>query len=131
MQEKQLLTWEEIVPLRGIDKDERETTIVCQLGDSHWSVFSSDNKMISKIRRAMRRYKGYIAYKGTYDNEGLLSGYFFEIPIRAIRFANPEKTRKGNPNPNAFGRNKLVQMPGTEGNWGEEHFSEDDEDDED
>ena len=43
-------------PIKGVIKEERETTISFMNGDTRIELYTSDNGIISKIERLMERY---------------------------------------------------------------------------
>ena len=94
MDERKFVTYDQIEYVR-CDKDERETTINSFADEDKWTIFSSDNKTITRIKRAMKRYPGeYICWEGTRDSENNISGYFFECGKRAIKFARNSKIKR-------------------------------------
>lgn len=89
------------------DSREQETTVVMERGSNLVKIFSSDNTMITKIKRTISRDKkgSWKCYEGSRNGDGYLTGYFFECPKKCISFRSGDK-KKCAPNPNAFGRGK-------------------------
>ena len=105
MDERKFITYDQVEYVR-CDKDERETTINSFADEDKWIIFSSDNKIITKIKRAMKRYPGeYICWEGNRDSENNISGYFFECGKRAIKFSRNSKIKRNN----CFGRGNIVE----------------------
>lgn len=91
------------------DVREQETTVVIERGSNLVKVFSSDNTMITKIKRAISRDKSgnWKCYEGSRNRDGYLTGYFFECPKKCVTFRGGSiQKRDHEPNPNAFGRGK-------------------------
>lgn len=76
--------------------EEAETTINIVRGDSTVRIYTSDNTMITKLRKVIAKSSaGWTCFEGSRDSNGNLTGYFFECPKKCIslRSSNPQHSR--------------------------------------
>ena len=67
--------------------DEAETTITVGRNDKVITIYSSDNAMITKIKRAaLKNPENWKCWEGSRSLDGKLHSYFFEAPKRALSF---------------------------------------------
>ena len=76
--------------------EEQEIVISKSRDINYYSVFISDNTMLTKFKRLMNSAPdGYVkCWEGSRNSEGQMTGYFFEINPRCIAFrAGRKRTR--------------------------------------
>ena len=89
------LTVDEIIGTHSSCNEEREISIVKTAVDDVWSIYVSDNSMLTKIKRAMKQPGGErIKCWEAGRVDGFPTGYFFEMPTECIAFKARKKTRK-------------------------------------
>ena len=125
--EKNYLTADEILGIHSTCVDEREVSLVKTAVDDVWSVYVSDNSMLTKIKRAMKqpggeRIKCWEA--GRVDR--FPTGYFFEMPAECISIRARKKTRK---NPLTDEQRKAIGERFRAGRLAKQSIDEDDEED--
>ena len=83
-----------------VDPESSELTMNKVHGEN-WSVFVSDNSMLTKLKRLMKGCEpGYVrCFEGSRDCDGRVTGYFFEINERCIGFKSGKKKAKVNRKP--------------------------------
>ena len=74
------------------DSDSREITMNKVHGEN-WSVFVSDNVMLTKLKRLMKSCEsGYVrCFEGSRNMNGKITGYFFEINEKCVNFKSGKK----------------------------------------
>ena len=93
--EKKYLTTDEIIGIHSTCVEEREISFVKTAVDDVWSVYVSDNSMLTKIKRAMKQPGGErIKCWEAGRVDGFPTGYFFEMPADCISIRARKKTRK-------------------------------------
>lgn len=71
-------------PIKGVIKEERETTISFMNGDTRIELYTSDNGIISKIERLMERGDSWVLERIDKSAEGEVRGYTFSAPINCL-----------------------------------------------
>lgn len=72
--------------------DEAETVINVNRTDDRIEIYSSDNTMITKIKRAaLKNPKEWKCWESDRDVKGRLRGYFFSAPKKALSFRGGNK----------------------------------------
>lgn len=71
----------------AVPKEERETCINWMQGDSKFTLFTSDQLIITKIRKLMPSGEWKLLNVDL-DSDGIARGYLFEAPLRALRLAS-------------------------------------------
>lgn len=72
--------------------DEAETTINVSRSDKFITIYSSDNTMITKIKRAAAKNpENWKCWEGSRSPDGKLHSYFFEAPKKALSFRGGNK----------------------------------------
>lgn len=67
--------------------DERETTVQFSYNEKTAYIFTSDNTMITKLRKCVvANPDQWKCYEGSRDADGNLTGYFFEAPKKLVAF---------------------------------------------
>lgn len=97
MKERKYLSVDEIESIRGsCSADEREICLTKSDNDLVWSVFVSDNKMLTKLKKIMKSEKAtnIKCWESGRDSDGYVMGYFFELPVDCIHFRAGKGTRK-------------------------------------
>lgn len=65
--------------------EEAETTINLERVSKLVSIYTSDNTMITKIKRVLKKNpEGWKCWEASRDRDGNLTGYFFEAPKKVI-----------------------------------------------
>lgn len=91
------LTVDEIVGIRFRCDEEKEISIVKTALDDTWSVYISDNAMLTKMKRAMKQPGGdRIKCWEAGRCDGYVTGYFFELPAECINIRAKKKSFKRN-----------------------------------
>lgn len=72
--------------------DEAETTVNVSRADKFITIYSSDNVMITKIKRAaLKNPENWKCWEGSRSLDGKLHSYFFEAPRKALSFRSGNK----------------------------------------
>lgn len=72
--------------------DEAETTVCVGKNDKVITICSSDNTMITKIKRAaLKNIGNWKCWEGSRSSDGKLHSYFFEAPKKALSFRGGNK----------------------------------------
>lgn len=72
--------------------DEAETSILMERQNAVAKIWSSDNIFITKIKRCMSANpEKYVCYEGSKDDQGNITGYFFECPKSLISLRKKSK----------------------------------------
>ena len=125
--EKKYLTADEIINIHSACAEEREISLVKTAVDDCWSVYVSDNSMLTKIKRAMKQPGGErIKCWEAGRSEGYPTGYFFEMPAECISIRARKKTRK---NPLTDEQRKAIGARFKAGRLAKQSIDEDDEED--
>ena len=92
--EKKYLTADEIIGIHSTCVEEREISLVKTVVDNVWSVYVSDNSMVTKIKRVMKQPGGErIKCWEAGRVDGSPTGYFFELPAECISIRARKKVR--------------------------------------
>lgn len=125
--EKKYLTADEIISIHSTCVEEREISFVKTAVDDVWSVYVSDNSMLTKIKRAMKQPGGErIKCWEAGRVDGFPTGYFFEMPAECISIRARKKTRK---NPLTDEQRKAIGERFRAGRLAKQSIDEDDEED--
>lgn len=71
--------------------DEQETTISWYRRDSVASVYTSDNTMLTKMKKLMAKSLDCKLKNITWSKDGEPTGYFFEVPVRFVKVLKPKE----------------------------------------
>lgn len=71
--------------------DEQETTISWYRRDSVASVYTSDNTMLTKMKKLMAKSPDCKLKNITWSKDGEPTGYFFEVPVRFVKVIKPKE----------------------------------------
>lgn len=71
--------------------DEQETTISWYRKDSVVSVYTSDNTMLTKMKKLMGKSGDCKLKNITWSKDGEPTGYFFEVPVRFVKVSKPKE----------------------------------------
>lgn len=71
--------------------DEQETTISWYRRDSVASVYTSDNTMLTKMKKLMAKSPDCKLKDITWSKDGEPTGYFFEVPVRFVKVLKPKE----------------------------------------
>lgn len=71
--------------------DEQETTISWYRRDAVASVYTSDNTMLTKMKKLMAKSPDCKLKNITWSKDGEPTGYFFEVPVRFIKVLKPKE----------------------------------------
>ena len=89
------LTFDQIEGTHCTTDEVKEISIVKTAMDNVWSVYVSDNKMLTKLKRVMKQPGGErIKCWEAGRCDGYPTGYFFELPVECLAFKARKKTRK-------------------------------------
>lgn len=125
--EKKYLTADEIIGTHSTCNEEREISLVKTAVDDCWSVYISDNSMLTKIKRIMKQPGGErIKCWEAGRSEGYATGYFFEMPEDCISIRARKKTRR---NPLTDEQRKAIGARFKAGRLAKQSTDEDDEED--
>ena len=95
--EKKYLTADQIIGTHSTCIEEREISLVKTAVDDVWSVYVSDNSMLTKIKRVMKQPGGErIKCWEAGRVDGFPTGYFFELPVECISIRAKKKSFKRN-----------------------------------
>lgn len=87
---KKYLNVNEIETIR-CSVDEAETTIGVERNNNIASIYTSDNVMLTKLKRQMSKNNNWKCWEAGRNSEGEVTGYFFEVPKRAISIRTGNK----------------------------------------
>lgn len=69
------------------DVNERETTISFSMKDNLMSIYTSDNTIMTKLKRCiLDNPKEWVCWEGPRDVDGNITGYFLEAPKKYLTF---------------------------------------------
>lgn len=71
--------------------DEQETTISWYRKDSVASVYTSDNTMLTKMKKLMAKSPDCKLKNITWSKDGEPTGCFFEVPFRFVKVLKPKE----------------------------------------
>ena len=71
--------------------DEQETTISWYRRDAVASVYTSDNTMLTKMKKLMAKSPDCKLKNITWSKDGEPTGYFFEVPVRFVKVLKPKE----------------------------------------
>lgn len=71
--------------------DEQETTISWYRRDSVASVYTSDNTMLTKMKKLMAKSSDCKLKNITWGKDGEPTGCFFEVPVRFVKVLKPKE----------------------------------------
>lgn len=71
--------------------EEQETTISWYRRDSVASVYTSDNTMLTKMKKLMAKSPDCKLKNITWSKDGEPTGYFFEVPVRFVKVLKPKE----------------------------------------
>lgn len=71
--------------------DEQETTISWYRRDAVASVYTSDNTMLTKMKKLMAKSSDCKLKNITWSKDGKPTGYFFEVPVRFVKVSKPKE----------------------------------------
>ena len=71
--------------------DEQETTISWYRKDSVAFVYTSDNTMLTKMKKLMAKSPDCKLKNITWSKDGEPTGYFFEVPVRFVKVSKPKE----------------------------------------
>lgn len=70
---------------------EQETTISWYRRDAVASVYTSDNTMLTKMKKLMAKSPDCKLKNITWSKDGEPTGYFFEVPVRFVKVLKPKE----------------------------------------
>lgn len=83
-------TVDDMVALKGVSSEEQETTVQISRTEDVAYVWTSDNTMVTKIRKLMGRAPDqWKLVKISTNAAGEPAGYFFECPKKCVRLVIP------------------------------------------
>ena len=91
--------------------DEQETTISWYRRDAVASVYTSDNTMLTKMKKLMAKSPDCKLKNITWGKDGEPTGYFFEVPVRFVKVLKPKEVSEEQ---RAALSERLKAMRGTE-----------------
>ena len=71
--------------------DEQETTISWYRRDAVAVVWTSDNTMLTKMKKLMAKSPDCKLKNITWSKDGEPTGYFFEVPVRFVKVLKPKE----------------------------------------
>lgn len=71
--------------------EEQETTISWYRRDAVASVYTSDNTMLTKMKKLMAKSSDCKLKDITWSKDGEPTGYFFEVPVRFVKVLKPKE----------------------------------------
>ena len=71
--------------------EEQETTISWYRRDAVASVYTSDNTMLTKMKKLMAKSSDCKLKNITWSKDGEPTGYFFEVPVRFVKVLKPKE----------------------------------------
>lgn len=71
--------------------DEQETTISWYRRDAVASVYTSDNTMLTKMKKLMAKSPDCKLTNIAWNKDGEPTGYFFEVPVRFVKVLKPKE----------------------------------------
>lgn len=71
--------------------DEQETTISWYRRDAVASIYTSDNTMLTKMKKLMAKSPDCKLKNITWGKDGEPTGYFFEVPVRFVKVLKPKE----------------------------------------
>lgn len=74
------------------DVDERETSLLFGADDECIQMYTSDNKMVNKMKQLMKQAPDIYTCKKIGPNFDKPSGYFFYFPVELLSFRTKKKT---------------------------------------
>ena len=74
-----------------VGADEQETTISWYRRDAVASVYTSDNTMLTKMKKLMAKSSDCKLKNITWSKDGEPTGYFFEVPVRFVKVLKPKE----------------------------------------
>lgn len=77
--------------IMDVGADEQETTISWYRRDTVASVYTSDNTMLTKMKKLMAKSPDCKLKDITWSKDGEPTGYFFEVPVRFVKVLKPKK----------------------------------------
>lgn len=83
-------TVDDVVALKGVSVEEQETTVQMSRTEDTAYVWTSDNTVVTKIRKLMVKAPDqWKLVKISTNADGTAVGYFFECPKKMIAFRTP------------------------------------------
>ena len=82
--EKKLISVNEIETISCSDLDEAETTICVERRSKTAQIYTSDNVMLTKLKKQMSKNSEWKCWEASRNADGEVTGYFFEVPKRAV-----------------------------------------------
>lgn len=71
--------------------DEQETTISWYRRDAVASIYTSDNTMLTKMKKLMAKSPDCKLTNIAWNKDGEPTGYFFEVPVRFVKVIKPKE----------------------------------------
>lgn len=101
--EKKYIAWDEIEVINCRCMEEAETIINWSRKDETASIYTSDNTFVTKIKQKVKfNPTEYKCWEAGRDDEGKVTGYFFEMPLKYLSF-------RGGSDPAALERLKTLR----------------------
>lgn len=93
MKKEKTYTIDDLQNQMAVSSDERETSINWMFGDDKFTLFTSDQTIITKIRKLMPSGEWKLLNVDV-DADGIARGYIFEAPLRALSFRTGKKMER-------------------------------------
>lgn len=89
--EKKFILSDEIESIKCNDLDEAETTIVVERKSNTAQIYTSDNTMLTKLKKQMAQNPNWKCWEAGRNSNHEVTGYFFEVPKSAISIRTGNK----------------------------------------